>query len=95
MPAQQDAFGQSLVSRLWPSSGYRGAMQSPYLPVVQPLLQSYDSAMGAMLPAQGNDLGPAQVNKPPPTGPTGGSNPSGVGALMKIVDPAGNWLMGK
>lgn len=95
IPQQQDAFGGSLVQRLWPGSGYRGASQSPYLPVVQPLLQSYDSSLNALMP-QSQTLGPAQIDAPGPSAPgQNGKGPSSMGALMNIIDPVGGKMMFK
>lgn len=93
MPPQQDAFGQSLVAKLWPGSGYAGAAQSPYLPIVQPLMQSYDSAMMGLIP-QSASLGPATIEATGPTPPPGGKGKSSFGALMTLVDPVGGTTFG-
>jgi len=95
MPMQQDAFGQSLVNKFWPNSGYAGAARSPYLPIVQPLMQSYDSAINTLMPPQQSTLGPAQISQPGPAAPgQSGKGSSGMGALMKMIDPAGGQLFG-
>ena len=84
------AFDQPLVNRLWPGAGYQGAMMSPYLPIVQPLLQSYSALEGMLPQAAGNSLGPAQIDPTKPKGPKGGKAP---GALDSLVT-AGNKLGG-
>ncbi len=94
-PSFSDSFNQSLVNQLWPGQGYAGAAQSPYLPIVQPLFQSYspmlEAAQQMMAPS-----GPAQVQTPAPTQP--GQNGKGASAdstLLKGVDPVMSSAMGK
>lgn len=93
MPTQQDAFGQSLAQKLWPGSGMQGAMTSPYLPIVQPLMQSYEGALGAMMP-QGQSLGPVSIEQAPSTPGQSGKGSSSIGSLMTMIDPAGGKMFG-
>jgi hypothetical protein len=93
MPQQQDAFGGSLAQKLWPGSGVQGAMTSPYLPIVQPLMQGYENTISSLAP-QSQSLGPVSIQQAPATPGQSGKGPSGVGALMGILDPAGGKMFG-
>ena len=93
LPTQAtDAFGQSLVSRLWPDSGFRGASASPYLPIVQPLMQSYAS-LESLMPQGNQALGPAEVQKAQAAPGQNGKGSSALGSIMRLVDPVGSYGM--
>ena len=93
MPTQNDAFGQSIVSKLWPDTGFRGASTSPYLPIVQPLMQNYEGALSAMMP-QAQSLGPVSIQQAPSAPGQSGKGPSSMGALMTMIDPVGGKMFG-
>jgi hypothetical protein len=95
-PSFSDSFGQSMVNTLWPGSGYAGAAQSPYLPIVQPLLQSYSPMMDALTQTM-QPMGPANVSTPGggPPGQDGGKGGGADSTLMKGIDPVMSASMGK
>lgn len=93
MPQQQDAFGTSIAQQIWPGSGMAGAMTSPYLPIVQPLMQNYDNAISSLMP-QSESLGPVSIQQAPSAPGQSGKGPSGVGALMTMIDPMGGKMFG-
>lgn len=93
-PSGYDSFNPGLVNKFWPQSGLLGAQQSPYLPIVAPLLQPYQG-LGQTLQAATQPLQHVAINKP--QGPVGSNMPesSWLGTLMGAVDPVGGKMMGK
>ena len=83
-------FDQPLVSELFGSPWK--AMASPYLPIVQPALESYSgalSAMNSMVPSSmSQSLGPAQIDPTKPQGPAGGKAPGALDSLIGFVGKA-------
>ena len=81
------AFDQPLVSELFGSPWK--AMASPFLPIVQPALQSYSgmlSAMNSMVPSSMSQaLGPAQIDPITPPGPKGGKAPAALSSIFGLI----------
>jgi hypothetical protein len=87
MGAPPASPSQSLVSSLWPNSGMQGAMNSPFLPIVSPLIGQSDpmSSLMGMMPGMSDPLGPASITTPPAKGPAGASNPSALGSIFSSM----------
>ena len=80
------AFDPPLVYELFGSPWK--AMASPFLPIVQPVLESYSgmlSSMNSMLPqSMSQSLGPAQIDPTKPQGPPGGKAPGALDSLLGL-----------